>query len=133
MQGAAAAVLNLIMLSTLQDAKSRPAVLRKQPFVVTRSFQGAQATVSIKLLLSDVIDEAYRIHTFQHEVPVGSAAAESTPGQDGPFQHVYTFTTQVATYTSSTASLPAACADAVSPAPSSEPEPAAKKARLVAQ
>ncbi|KAL0017706.1 hypothetical protein WJX77_007377 [Trebouxia sp. C0004] len=119
-----------------QDAKARPAVLRKQPFVVVRSIPAAQATtISIKLLLSDVIDEAYRVHIFQHDVPVESAPSGVFQDQVMSCQHVYTFTTQVATYASKNGVTAPAQTTAVlaQPSSSSETEPLAKRTKIDAE
>lgn len=122
-----------------QDAKARPAVLRKQPFVVVRSILAAQATtVSIKLLLSDVIDEAYRVHVFQHDVPVELAPRDTFQDQAMSRQQVYTFTTQVATNASTSGVMAPAQTTAVSAQPSScsETEPPghqAKRAKVDAE
>ena len=98
--------------------------------MVVRSILAAQGpTVSIKLLLSDVIDEAYRVHIFQHEIPVELAPSDTS------CQHVYTFTTQVATYASKTGVMAPAQTTAVSAQPNScsETEPLAKRAKLDAE
>jgi len=101
-------------------------VLRKQPFVVVRSIPAAQATtISIKLLLSDVTDEAYRVHIFQHDVPVESAPSDTFQDQVMSCQHVYTFTTQVATYASKNGVMAPA-----QPSSCSETEPLAKRAKI---
>lgn len=111
-------------------------MLRKQPFVVVRSISAAQATtVSIKLLLSDVIDEAYRVHIFQHDVPVELAPSDMFQDQAMSCQHVYTFTTQVATHASKNGVLAPAQTSAVSAQPSSrsETEPLAKRTKIDAE
>lgn len=119
-----------------QDAKNRPAVLRKQPFVVVRSIPAGQATtISIKLLLSDVIDEAYRLHMFRHDVPMESAPSDVFQDQVMSCQHVYTFTTQVSTYASNSVVMAPAQTAAVSAQPSScsETEPLTKRAKIDAE
>ncbi len=108
-------------------------MLRKQPFVVVRSIPAAQVTtISIKLLLSEVIDEAYRVHIFQHDVPVELAPNDAFQDQVMSCQHVYTFTTQVATYASKNGVLAPAQTTGVSAEPSScsETAPLAKRAKI---
>ncbi len=103
--------------------------------MVVRSIPAAQATtVSIKLLLSDVIDEAYRVHMFQHDVPVELAPSDPFQDQVMSCQHMYTFTTQVATYASKNGVTVPAQTTAVSAQPSScsETEPLAKRAKISA-
>lgn len=104
--------------------------------MVVRSISAAQATtVSIKLLLSDVIDEAYRVHIFQHEVPVELAPSDISQDQVMSCQHVYTFTTQVATYASENGFTAPAQTTAVLAQPSScsETEPLPKRAKIDAE
>ncbi len=88
------------MRLTLQGPNFRPSAMRKQPFVVTTSIQGAATSMRITLHLSDAIDEAYRIHSFQHTVSVGEAAEDVSNKQSMPCQQVYTFTTQTVAYES---------------------------------
>ena len=80
----------------LQDGIVRPASIRKQQFVVTRSVSGAQTMhVHIQLQLIDAVDDAYRIQCFTHDMTL-SAQAQVVSGSQ-----TYTFTTQCAIYSPS--------------------------------
>lgn len=71
----------------LQGSSARPATLRKQPFHVTRSLQGAATTTaSITLHLVPGLDISQ--HTERHAIVVGLSSIEETHCQ------TYHFTTQ---------------------------------------
>lgn len=83
----------------MQDDEIRPAMLRKQPFVVARSIQGVEAAhITITLHMSGTIDEAYRTHSIKQTVSL-TLTADST-SKDNTCQQVHALTTQVATYPS---------------------------------
>ncbi|KAL3132439.1 hypothetical protein ABBQ32_008995 [Trebouxia sp. C0010 RCD-2024] len=79
---------------SFQDGVLRPASIRKQPFVVTRSVSGARTThVHVQLQLTDAIDDAHRIQCFTHDMTTSAAQCQAASSPQ-----TYTFTTQNVLY-----------------------------------
>ena len=86
----------------VQDAVVRPASIRKQPYVVTRSVNGvAIMRVRIQLHLTDAIDDAYRMQSFTHVMTTSAA-----PSQGITIQHTHAFPTQTVMYSPGTSTYP---------------------------
>ena len=78
----------------------RPALMRKQPFLVTRSVNGAHTMhAHVQLQLTDAIDDAYRIQCFTHDIILSTTDAQC---QAASSLQRYTFTTQSVMYSPST-------------------------------
>lgn len=105
----------------MQNDATRPASLRKEPYLITRSLHGfGAAVIQIRLHLIDAIDDADRMQSLVHTVSLSLSPDQCTSSQNS-----YSFTTQAVTY-----DVEAASPSRSSPEQGSAIEPAAKRSRL---